>query len=427
MKETQIENARMIDPASIFVGSNVRYNLIPARVDSLAEDIVAEGGVHTPIEVSELPDGHESGLPYGLTFGHYRLAAVQKVNKGGGGLLIPAIIKDPLDPVARIKRQLSENQERQNLSPIDTAVAIKEMLDLGVPKPEIRESFKFMGGRKGNALTEMSHSTMSLYLRMLELPKPVRDKIHDGRITVGAACVLVNLPAEKRDATIQKLEADRLEAFEKAEKQEEKFLEAERKVAEEEQKAADQVKALEKAKAEVEEARKKADAAADAAGLAYKAHQKASKEDKEKAKATLTKAEEDSKAAAKDVATAIKAVEKLEGKINEAKDEVEDRKKKLAEAKKTAKPDTKAAAAPVSAGAVKKAAAAVAGNTFVPLKFSDLKTAIHDLSLPDGTYTKVPAIGKIFQRMADGELTPNQARHEIAVITGEKKADAKKK
>ena len=247
-----------IEPGLILADDNARFGLKQTRIDSLAQDIVYQGGIQVPLEVEKL-DTPADGKEYRLTKGHYRLAAATQLNaEQDAGLQVPCIIRTPASGLDRLKLQLSENLERENLSPMDVAVAIKRLLDAGVSKMDVRNIFRRAGGRKGLKLQPASNSFINMMLSFLEFPKATQEKIHDGRVPVSAAYELSKSPREKWDKILADAEADRLSEIDREEKDEEKFLEREKKLAEATQKEKEALAAVEKQKALVEAADKAA-------------------------------------------------------------------------------------------------------------------------------------------------------------------------
>src|SRR5271154_6125963 len=145
-----------LDPAVILADSNTRFSLKPSRVESLAKSILERGEVLEPVEVEKI-DASVNGHQYRLTTVFYRLAAVSQLNLTGAGLTVPAIIRPIPTPQERLRRQLAENMERENQSPMDQAVAIESLLASGLTKMEVREIFSRPGGRKGNKIQPASN------------------------------------------------------------------------------------------------------------------------------------------------------------------------------------------------------------------------------------------------------------------------------
>src|SRR6266852_77829 len=144
-----------LDPAVILADENTRFNLKESRIQSLAESILTQGGVMEPVEVEKITPDMEVAVPngqkYRLTVGAYRHAAVTLLNKTqAAGLLLPAIIRPAGTPAERLRRQLAENMERENQSPMDQAIAIRKLLQVGLDKMAVRTIFAVPGGRKGN-------------------------------------------------------------------------------------------------------------------------------------------------------------------------------------------------------------------------------------------------------------------------------------
>lgn len=417
-----------LDPALIRPGTNIRYSLKPERIEQMKASIMAQGGVQTPVEVTPLQGKDADGHAYELNFGGYRLEAVLQLNsKDNAGFLIPAIIKPVTDPVERFRRQVAENMDRENQTPIDLAVAIKQAFDMGIPRPEIRKMFPRPGGRKGTEMRPASNSFINMTLGFLELAKPIRDKIQSGEIGVAAAYEIGKLPADKQKAVVDRCLAERAKEAEAEEKAEEKFLAEERKVAEAKEKEAAAEKELAEAQAAMATASETINKAADAATEAYAKLQKGAKDAKEKEKLEkeLKAAEAAKKEAVKAEEAARKSLEKLQGKVKTAAEHAKERADKLKVARETAKAKNvpKGKAKPVGPADVKKSAKAEGVETAgkVPLKLKEILEAVNDWSLP-GSYPKAQSIGKVLQSCFSGGLTPNEAYHELAKITGERKA-----
>ncbi len=419
--ETQ-DQVIYLDPSQInTTGSNIRFHLHKFRLEKLKQQIAEAGQVLTPIEVEPEVDGQ-----YPLTTGNYRVAAVTALNKEGAGLQIPAIVRPLADAKERLKRQLSENLDRENMSAIDSAIAIKQMFDQGFTRSEVRASFARPTGRKGITLQPASNAWVNMMVSFLDLPKAIQEKIHDGRLGVKAAYLLTRVPPEKRAAILEDAEADRLKSIEADEKEEEKFLEQERKAEEAQTKQAEAVKELEAAKEAAQAADKAAESAAQAAAEAYKKVKldKGSKSDEEKAaKAQALKdAEAKAKEAEKAAEKARKDLEKLTIKVKSAAEHAAERAKKLKEAREAAAKSKGATPASVTKAAQAKGVD-TAGR--VKLSATQMRAAIDEMALP-GPYPKVRAIAQEIIKCFDSILTPGQLFKAVAQITGESKEKEKK-
>ncbi len=412
-------NIQQVEPGLILADDNARYGLKETRIDSLAEDITTQGGVMVPLEVEQLSEPVDGKL-YRLTAGHYRLASLIKLNKDGAGLLAPVIIHQPKDALDRLKRQLSENVERESLSPIDVGEGIKKLLERGATKMEIRNIFKRAGGKKGNQVQPASNSFINMSLAFLDLPKPIREKIHNGLIGTAAAYQLTRVTPDKRQDVLDTAERDRIKLIEMEEKDEQKFLDGARKASEAETKAAQAQKELEAAQEAADAASKAADEAAEAAAAAYK-EAKTAKESKAKkaAQEKLKEVEAASAEAVKAAAAAKRDLEKAENKTLSASAQAEARRKRLETARKASAKEK--AKKPLTPEAIKKAAAKEGVPTStVKLNAQGMRDAIHELCIPPNM-PKVRQIGEAIQRCFDGSTTPQALRKELAVITGEKK------
>ena len=175
-----------LKPEQIVADSNIRFGLKQSRIDSLAADIAEKGGVIVPVEVEPIKNG-----TYSLTSGNYRHAAVTRLNRDGAGLTIPAIIVQSAG-IERLRRQLSENTERENMSPMDEAVAITQLLGEGLTRMEIREIFTRPGLKE-----PATNSFLNMRMSFLNFPKKIQNMIHSGELGVKAAYFLTREPEDK--------------------------------------------------------------------------------------------------------------------------------------------------------------------------------------------------------------------------------------
>jgi hypothetical protein len=394
-----------LDPASIRVSDNARFGLLPFRVQQLKQSILEQGAVNTPVEVE--PVAGEKGV-YTLTAGFYRHKAVTELNKDGAEMQLPAIVRSTGgDPVARLRRQLSENVDRQNLSPMDTAVAIKKLLDAGVPRADVRQLFARPTGRKGIAMAPASNSWLNITLSFLDFPKDIQTRIHDGRLGVKAAHELTRIPEEKRAAVLERAEANRQTEMDLEEKEEEKFLKQEAKTQE-------QLAKEEAARKELEDARAAAESAAAAAAAADEA-----------VKGLVTPAnylslpKAEQKAINDERSGALEAFKAAKAEAEKAKKQLEKVEKKLAPA-----PSEEAAPAPKAAGKGKgkavtqddvlKAAAEEGVNTKPkPLGAKEMGIAIFSLKAAGG---RVKMIAEAIEDCFAGLTTQVELKAELVSI-----------
>ena len=61
MARTETQKVLPLDPAVVIADDNVRFNLLPDKIERLALDIKRDGGVNMPVEVIKLPKNSENG------------------------------------------------------------------------------------------------------------------------------------------------------------------------------------------------------------------------------------------------------------------------------------------------------------------------------------------------------------------------------
>ena len=410
-----------IDPALVLMGDNLRFNLKNSKVKDMMEKILEMGGINTPVELEPLPEPID-GCTHRLTVGHYRLTAAQKLNKEkNAGVMLPYTLHSNTDTKERIFRQLSENVDRETMSPMDCAVAIKQMIDAGISKMDIRKAFpRNTKGKKGPA----SNAWVNMMLTFLEFPKAIQSKIHlgneDGGIGVATAYELTKVSQDKWEAVLATAEADRAKQLEREEKDETKFLEAEKKNEEAKKKEQEAADALAAARAKAEQVQADLKAKREASIKAYeKAKTEMDEEARKAAEAELKAAEDAAKEVEKTAVTVTREVQKLEGKIKSAAEQAQERAAKLKEARSKAGETPKNKPAGPSATDIKKAAVKEgASKNFVALNASQMREAVQQLTLP-GTKPKVMQIFEEIKQCFSGITTPAQMYTKIQKITGE--------
>lgn len=409
-----------VQPSELMVVSNIRFALKASRVNSLAESIKQFGRVHTNLKVEPLPEPGPKGEKYAVREGHYRLAAVQKLNKEGAGLTLPVTVEEPTEGVERLRYQISENLDRENLSPMDMALAFSQLLETGMSKVEVRQLFLRNG--KGKVVVPISNATLNIYLSFLEFPKAIQTKIHEGSLGVADAYKLTTKPKELWQPILDKAEADRVALIEADDKLEEKFLADEQKRIDAEAKAKADQEALVQAEKLVATAKEEGQTRLDAAAEAYKLAQAAKgKEAKDKATEHFKAKEADAKVAEKAISDATAQVEKLRKKVEAQATLAAERKKKLEESRKEAIEAAKKKGGKLD---IDKAAAKVTGTGSVALTAAEMRKLIETISLP-GSFPKVEKIGKALAKAFAGITTDSQLTSELGWITGERKEKPK--
>lgn len=409
-KKGEVSSGNMIqlDPAVILADDNTRFGLKESRVASLAKSILDRGEVLEPVEVETIADA-KNGHAYRLTTGFYRLAAVTLLNTTqGAGLTIPAIVRPIPTAQERLRRQLAENMERENQSPMDTAVAIKKLMDQGLTKMEVREIFSRPGGRKGAKTQIASNSFINMHLSFLDLKKGIQTMIHEGLIGVAAAYELTRLPADRHEEVITKAKALREKALEQEEKDEERILAQEAKKAEQ-QKKRDAIQ-TEVTAAETKHTTAQASftAATETAKSAYLATQGkfADAKAKKVAQNAFKEAEKNRLAAEADLDLAKKEHEEAQMKFTKHETLAATKAQALKDARAKATTTKKGDA--VGPSDVKKAAASAGASTnFVALNASEMRNVVKELALP-GSNEIVKAIGESLVRCFAGEITDKE-------------------
>jgi ParB family transcriptional regulator, chromosome partitioning protein len=151
-----------------------RKQFDPESLGELASSI-KEHGVLQPLIVREIEGGYQ------LIAGERRWQAARKA----GLTSVPCRIVDVIDKTA-CEFALEENLKRKDLNDLEKAQAFRDYLD----------QFECTLEELSKQIS-MSRSAVSNMLRLLELPDPVKNALHAGRISAGHARTL--LPLEEAD------------------------------------------------------------------------------------------------------------------------------------------------------------------------------------------------------------------------------------
>lgn len=125
LSETAIKNtaiqSQLIDVAAIDDTGRLR----PIDSDAVAAIAasISKDGLINPIDVCQLPN-QKSGLPYRLVAGGHRLAAFVRL----GIAQIPAFVRSN-DTLERRSREIAENFFKAELSPLDRAAFVAELIE----------------------------------------------------------------------------------------------------------------------------------------------------------------------------------------------------------------------------------------------------------------------------------------------------------
>jgi len=181
----------LIPQQSVFVGGRTIVNVeigsvVPnprqprthfskESLHDLAESIKAQGVIE-PI-LTRMRDGK-----YELVAGERRLRAA----KQAGLTVIPAIVKDFSDQQS-LELSLIENLQREDLNAMDEAEGYARLAsEFGLTQENISK-------RVGK-----DRSTVANMIRLLSLPKPVKDSLRKGEITIGHARPLLSVEETDR-------------------------------------------------------------------------------------------------------------------------------------------------------------------------------------------------------------------------------------
>lgn len=159
-----------------------------AALKGLAESI-RQYGILQPLVVTRIERETEDGtqVEYELVAGERRHRASEIL----GLREVPVIIRKEEPAKVRLELALVENIQRQDLNPMERAIAYKRLTDeFGMKQPEIAE-------RIGKSRESIINT-----IRMLMLPQEMQDAVRAGKITEGHTRPLLMLsgrPAEQKE------------------------------------------------------------------------------------------------------------------------------------------------------------------------------------------------------------------------------------
>ena len=160
---------------------------VDMREDSLAElaESIKAQGVVQPIVVRPLPAANGGETEYEIVAGERRWRAAQMA----GLATIPAVVRDIPDESA-VAVALIENIQRENLNPLEEARSLHRLI----------EEFGLTHADAADAVGR-SRATVTNLLRLLELPRPVREMVERRELDMGHARALLGL--ESPELTVQ--------------------------------------------------------------------------------------------------------------------------------------------------------------------------------------------------------------------------------
>ena len=153
-----------------------RRDMDPQALEELAQSIKAQG-VMQPIVVRPI-----AGDRYEIIAGERRWRATQQAGLDS----IPAVIRDVPDEAA-IAMALIENIQREDLNPIEEAIALQRL----------QQEFELTQQQVADAVGK-SRVTITNLLRLMSLHDEVKLLLERGDIEMGHARALLGLPAEQQ-------------------------------------------------------------------------------------------------------------------------------------------------------------------------------------------------------------------------------------
>jgi len=157
-----------------------RLEFDPAEIQSLSDSLQTHGLLQ-PLVV------RRHGDRYQLVAGERRLRAALKA----GWRDVPVHVLD-VDDRRMAELALTENLQRRDLNAMEKAMAFQRYLDIyGGTHEELSKRL------------ELDRSTVTNFLRLLDLPEPVRDMLQSGEITQGHARAIMTLEEwEQREVSL---------------------------------------------------------------------------------------------------------------------------------------------------------------------------------------------------------------------------------
>jgi len=151
-----------------------RVQMDDAKLEELAQSIKANGIIQ-PILV------RRTGNTYRIIAGERRWRAAQRA----GLMKVPVVVRDVAEGSEKqlLELALIENIQRENLNPVDEALAYQRLADeFALTQDQIA------------AAVGKDRSSVANFLRLLKLPEEVRAELSAGTLSMGHARALLGLP-----------------------------------------------------------------------------------------------------------------------------------------------------------------------------------------------------------------------------------------
>ncbi|MFY8134740.1 MAG: ParB/RepB/Spo0J family partition protein [Aquimonas sp.] len=154
-----------------------RSHMDRERLQELADSIRAQGLIQPIIVRPVARDRYE------IIAGERRWRAAQLAELRE----VPCVVRES-DDHAALAMALIENIQREDLNPLEEALALQRLID----------EFQLTHQQTAEAVGR-SRAAVSNLLRLLELPEPIRKLVEARRIEMGHARALLTLPADKAE------------------------------------------------------------------------------------------------------------------------------------------------------------------------------------------------------------------------------------
>ncbi|SEK25952.1 chromosome partitioning protein, ParB family [Atopomonas hussainii] len=165
-----------------------RRDMDPQALEELAASIRAQG-VMQPIVVRPIAGGR-----YEIIAGERRWRASQQAGKDS----IPAVVREVPDEAA-IAMALIENIQREDLNPIEEAIALQRL----------QQEFELTQQQVADAVGK-SRATVANLLRLIALPDEIKTLLSHGDLEMGHARALLGLPEDQQVDAARRVVAEAL-------------------------------------------------------------------------------------------------------------------------------------------------------------------------------------------------------------------------
>lgn len=168
----------MVDTARVMGNSYQPRRLVHDAALSGLADSIRRTGLMQPIIVRPIAAGRTDRYDWELVAGERRLRAAEIA----GVQRLPALVRELSDEEAA-EWALVENVQREDLNPIDRAIAFHRLVsDFGLTHGQIAE-------RVG-----LERSSVANLVRLVELEEPIQELVAQGKLTMGHARALLGWP-----------------------------------------------------------------------------------------------------------------------------------------------------------------------------------------------------------------------------------------